>query len=504
MKTNIKRLHNVLVGLVIAMLTSFGSCLMAESQKPNIVFVLADDMGYGDLGCHGNPVIQTPNLDGFSRESVRFTDFHVSPTCAPTRAALLTGRHEFRSGVTHTIQERERLSLDATTIAQVLKRAGYHTGIFGKWHLGDEPAYQPGRRGFDEVFVHGAGGIGQTYPGSCGDAPGNTYFDPAILHNGTFEKTKGYCTDVFFGEALKWIEQQRKGKSPFIAWISPNAPHGPLQCPDEYYQRYAGKVPEDVAKFYGMIQNIDDNFGKLLAKLKEWQLDQNTLVIFMTDNGSATGAKFFNAGMRAQKGTPYNGGTRVPSFWRWPAGFKGGVEVDRLTAHVDVFPTFTELAGVKLTEMPTLDGRSLLPLLKDKQTEWPERYVFTHVGRWGRGKATESKYANCAVLGSRFHLVNNTELYDMRTDPAESKNVSEEHSEVVVAMRKAYDQWWSEVLPALVNEDAIGPKINPFKELYWKQFGGGPDEALLKKMDPAAQLERSAKPEPARTASSTP
>src|SRR5215831_55454 len=198
------------------------------SSRPNIIFVLTDDQGYGDLACHGNPVVKTPHLDRLHEQSVRLTDFHVSPTCAPTRCSLLTGRHEFKSGVTHTILERERMSLQATTIAEVLKSAGYTTGIFGKWHLGDEAERRPDRRGFDETFIHGGGGIGQTYPGSCGDAPGNTYFDPAILHNGRFEKTHGYCTDVFFGQALRWIDQVR-GRKPFFAYIACNAPHVPLQ-----------------------------------------------------------------------------------------------------------------------------------------------------------------------------------------------------------------------------------------------------------------------------------
>src|SRR5437588_8300514 len=180
------------------------------AHPPNIIILLTDDQGYGDLSCHGNPILKTPNLDRLHDEGVRFSDFHVSPTCSPTRSALMTGRHEFMNGVTHTILERERLTLRAATIAQVLKRAGYATGIFGKWHLGDEAAYQPNRRGFDEVFIHGAGGIGQTYAGSCGDAPGNTYFNPAIRHNGHFEKTKGYCTDLFVGQALKWMDSKRK------------------------------------------------------------------------------------------------------------------------------------------------------------------------------------------------------------------------------------------------------------------------------------------------------
>src|SRR6516225_9392075 len=177
-----------LFGLAITVNTT--AVRAADAPRPNILFILIDDQGYGDMSCHGNPVLKTPNIDRLHDEGVRFTDFHVSPSCSPTRCALMTGRHEFKSGVTHTILERERMSLKATTLAQVLDLAGYTTGIFGKWHLGDEDDYQPDRRGFDEVYIHGAGGIGQTYPGSCGDAPGNTYVNPVLWHNGRFEKTQ--------------------------------------------------------------------------------------------------------------------------------------------------------------------------------------------------------------------------------------------------------------------------------------------------------------------------
>jgi len=447
----------------------------ADAPRPNIVLVMTDDQGRGDLSCHGNPILKTPNIDRHYAAAVRFTDFHVSPTCSPTRCSLMTGRHEFRSGVTHTINERERMSLKATTIAQVLKSAGYTTGIFGKWHLGDEAPYQPNRRGFDEVYIHGAGGIGQSYVGSCGDAPNNKYFDPALLHNGKFEKTTGYCTDLFFGQALKWIDDKRKGDAPFFAYITPNAPHAPLDCPEEYEKLYTGKVPANVAKFFGMIANIDDNFGKLTARLKEWDLVRNTLVIFMTDNGGTAGVKVFNMGMRGAKVTPYEGGTHVPALWRWPAGFKGGVDVDRLTAHIDIFPTLAEIAGAKIPEGVKLDGRSLVPLLKNPEAAWADRMLFTHVGRWAKGQGEKAKYANCAVRNSRFRLVNNTELHDIKADPGETRNVIEQHPEVVAQMRAAYDQWWSEVLPAtLENDNAVGPKVNPFKELYLKQFGGKP------------------------------
>jgi arylsulfatase len=473
--------------------TEWRSALAAEpglaGKRPNVIVVLTDDQGYGDIACHGNPKIKTPNLDRMHAEGVRFTDFHVSPTCSPTRCSLMTGRHEMKSGVTHTILERERMSLKATTIAQVLKAAGYATGIFGKWHLGDEADHWPDKRGFDEMFIHGCGGIGQTYAGSCGDAPGNSYFSPTILHNGKFEKTDGYCTDVFFGQAAKWIEEKRKAGAPFFAYITPNAPHAPLNCPEEYEKKYEGLglTPQEM-KFFGMITNIDDNVGRLLAKLTEWGIEKNTLVIFMNDNGGTAGVKVFNAGMRGGKNSPYNGGTRAASFWRWPGTLKAGADVDALACHRDIFPTLAELAGAKVPDgvAAKLDGRSLLPLLADPGAPWPDRYIFTHIGRWPRGQAAQSKYAGCSVRGPRYNMVSpgkggggdaKWELYDLKADPGETKNIAAEHADVVKAMSAAYDTWWDEVLPCLENEDAVGPAVNPFKELYWKQFGGGPTDS---------------------------
>jgi arylsulfatase len=376
--------------------------------------------------------------------------------------------------------------LQATTLPQVLKSAGYTTGIFGKWHLGDEAEYQPNRRGFDEVFVHGAGGIGQSYPGSCGDAPNNSYFNPAILHNGKFEKTKGYCTDVFFQQATKWIESV-KGKQPFFAYLPTNAPHSPLNVPPEYEKLYADKVPANVAKFYGMIANIDDNVGKLLDKLKEWDLDKNTLVVFMNDNGGTAGVKVFNAGMRGSKVTPWLGGTRASSFWRWTGAWKPA-DCDRLTAHIDFLPTLAELAGAKLNDdvKAQVEGRSLVPLLKDPKADWADRILITHVGRWPKGAKVDAKFAQCSVRNTRWHLVaagraakgeQPWELFDVKADPGEKTDVAGKNPEVVKDLAAAYDRWWASLPPYLVNEKAVGPKVNPFKELYWKQFGGGPGEA---------------------------
>ncbi|MFN0051066.1 MAG: arylsulfatase [Planctomycetales bacterium] len=476
----------ILYILVITLLWPVVACSAEDAaptlagQRPNIIFILTDDQGYGDISAHGNPVLKTPNLDRLHAQGVRFTDFHVSPTCSPTRSALMTGRHEFRNGVTHTILERERLTPHATTLAQVLQSAGYTTGIFGKWHLGDEPDRWPSRRGFEEMFIHGAGGIGQSYPGSCGDAPGNTYFDPAILHNGKFEKTSGYCTDIFFRQATQWIETVKGGDRPFFCYIPTNAPHAPLTVKPEDEARYAGRVKQpEVAQFFGMIANLDDNVGRLLDQLAEWGLERNTLVIFMNDNGGTVGTSVFNAGMRGQKVTPWLGGTRASSFWRWP-GTLSPADCPQLTAHIDFFPTLAELAGAKLPDSVAaqVEGRSLAPLLQNPESRWPDRTLFTHVGRWPKGAAAnDHKYAGCAVRTARWHLVSLGkqpgvwELFDLAADRGETTDVAAMHSDVVQRLNAEYNAWWDSLPPYLVNESAVPPAENSFKTLFQKQFG---------------------------------
>jgi arylsulfatase len=472
-----------------------GSVLMAQEaeQPPNIVVVLTDDQGYADLGAHGHPFLKTPHLDRLHAASVRFTDWSVCPTCAPTRAALLTGRHEMRSGITHTVLERERLALSATTLPQVLKAAGYATGIFGKWHLGDEEPYQPQNRGFGEVFIHGAGGIGQTYEGSCGDAPKNSYFDPVILHNGKFVKTKGFCTDVFFAQAMQWIDQRAKAdpnseRKPFFCWLATNAPHAPLHCPEEWAAPYRDKAKKGQANFFGMIANIDDNVGKLLAKLAELGIEGETLVIFLNDNGSAFGAEYFNAGMRGSKGSPFRGGTRGMSLWHWPGKLSPG-DCDAVTAHIDLFPTLVELSQAPVSDevRSQLEGFSLVPLLKGPEGDWPEpaqrdRHLFTHVARWQPGTPPQ-KYGPCSMRWHKYLYLPKPEggqLYDLKADPGETTDIAEAHPQIVEQLSKTYDQWWKNIQPDLVNEQAYksAPKINTFKELYWRQYAGpGPNNA---------------------------
>lgn len=474
--------------LTLAFVVALFSGLSLQSKslkgtRPNIIMVMTDDQGMGDLSCLGNPVLRTPNIDRFYKLSTRFTEFHVSPTCAPTRASLLSGRHEFKNGVTHTIKEREIMALSTTTMPDILSGSGYETGIFGKWHLGDEDAHQPYNRGFTEVFIHGAGGIGQAYEGSCADFPPNKddrYFNNAILHNDTIVQTKGFCTDIFFKAALGWIREKQKSDEPFFAYITPNAPHGPMIAPEKYAKRFKDLGYDDnTAGRYGMIENIDDNFGLLMDKLDEWKLWDNTLVIFMTDNGQAGGngklngksVKLYRAGFKTGKGSPFEGGTHVPAFWRWKGMLGEGVDINGLAAHVDVLKTFSDLAGARIPRgIQKMDGKSLLSLLENPRAKWKDRHLFIHKGRWEKGEDPgESKFRDCAVRTQRWRFVNNKELYDISKDPYEKNDVASQHPEVIEELRKAYDQWWKETVPLMVNEDRPYTKEHPQWVRYEKQ-----------------------------------
>ena len=483
-----------------------------KGARPNIVFIITDDQGYGEVSAHGNPLLKTPNLDRLHGQSVRFTQFHVSPTCAPTRAALLTGKHEFRSGVTHTIFERERLSLKARVLPEMLKKAGYRTGIFGKWHLGDEDEFLPGRRGFDEAFIHGGGGIGQTFPGSCGDAPDNSYLDPWIWQSrggdgGRFVKTKGYCTDVFFEEAAKWIGAEN-AKKPFFAWISPNVPHDPFISPGAEWEapyKTTG-MGTNAVQYYAMIAHLDAAVGRLLDGLERMGVADETLVVFMTDNGHSVGS-VYNAGMRGRKGGPYEGGIRVPSFWRWPGKLPAGADCEALTAHIDFLPTIIELAGERVPSgVEGVEGRSMVPLFEKIRAQnggedqvltsaevagvWPDRLLFTHLGRWEVGESEQRKYEGVAVRNTRFKLVNHKELYDMASDPGETNNVRAAHPEETAKLQAAYEAWWADILPAaLEHEQARGPKVNPFKARFWAQYGKPETKGWEWKMNPALKFD---------------
>lgn len=408
---------------------------------PNIVFVLTDDQGYGDLGCTGNPILQTPNIDRLHDESVRLRNYHVGPTCAPTRATLFTGHYANSTGVWHTIGGRSLLRAGEWTLPAALAGAGYDTAIFGKWHLGDSYPYRPQDRGFATALVHGGGGISQTP-----DYWGNDYFDDTYSLNGEPKAFRGYCTDVFFREAIDYIHS-RAGR-PFFCCITTNAPHDPYNVEDRYAEPYRGLVPESRARFYGMIANIDENFATLRNALAEEGLAENTILIFMTDNGTSGGATFderhhliegYNANMRGKKNSEYDGGHRTPCFMHWPGGgLTGGRDVDRLTASIDFMPTLLELCNVQPRNNVTFHGRSIAPLLRDPESAWPDRAVVTDSQRL----AYPMKWRKSAVMTDRWRLVNGGELYDILADPGQLRDIAADHPDVVEQLRGEYEQWW--------------------------------------------------------------
>ncbi|MDA8634490.1 arylsulfatase [Verrucomicrobiales bacterium] len=419
------------------------------ADKPNIVFIITDDQGYGDLSCHGNPTLKTPHLDALAAESVRLDDYHVAPTCSPTRGALLTGHWTNRTGVWHTIMGRSMIRKNEVTVGQIFKDNGYATGMFGKWHLGDNYPFRPEDRGFTEVLRHGGGGVGQTP-----DYWDNAYFDGSYFHNKKPVPVEGFCTDVFFDYAKKFIEKQAEADKPFLAYISMNAPHGPMHAPPEYSKPYED-LGVNTANFFGMIANIDDNVGSLRTWLANKGLADNTIFIFTTDNGTSSGDKVHNSGMRGKKGSEYDGGHRVPFFLHWPeGGFKKEHMVDTITAHVDVVPTLIDLCGIKAPDNVTFDGVSIRPLLENKKapSDWPDRILVTDSQR----VKDPIKWRKSAVMTNDWRLVSGNkkdgsayhELYEINKDPGQENNVIEDHPDVAKRLKDFYSDWWAEIAPS--------------------------------------------------------
>ena len=410
----------------------------SSHRRPNVILVMTDDQGYGDLACHGNPILKTPFQDKLFRESVRLADFHVSPCCTPTRASLMTGNDAVRTGAWGTTWGRSLPRRDHVTMADAFRAGGYRTGFFGKWHLGDNYPFRPEDRGFQEVLRHGGGGVGQTP-----DYWGNDYFDDTYYHNGTPERHAGYCTDVWFDNAMQFIERNKD--RPFFCYLPTNAPHGPYLVAEKYKEPYAGNPKVPNAAFYGMIANIDENMGRLMAKLKDLGLESNTILIFMTDNGTSAGfrgGKGYNSGMRGAKGSNYEGGHRVPCFIRWPEkGLKGGRDIGELTAHIDLLPTLIELCDLEVPQAAKFDGISLAPLLTGQAQKLAERSVIIQYSQ----TTTPPRKWQSAVLRSQWRLVHGKELYDVRADPGQKTNVAGKHPQILKGLRTDYEKWWTEV-----------------------------------------------------------
>lgn len=452
-----KTILSICLVLTTSLTALSGNVVVAES--PNVVIVISDDQGYGDLGCTGNPIIKTPNIDHLASESSGLIDYHVAPTCSPTRCSFLTGHWTNRTGVWHTIMGRSMLRENEVTVGQMFSDAGYETGMFGKWHLGDNFPYRPEDRGFTEVYRHGGGGIGQTP-----DIWDNAYFNGSYFHNGRIVPAKGFCTDVFFEQANTFISKCAKQKKPFLAYISTNAPHKPLHCPPKYMKKY-DRQSENIAAFYGMITNIDDNVGKTRRLLNELGIAENTIFIFTTDNGTASGAKVYNAGMKAGKGSPYEGGHRVPFFVHWPAGgLTRQHDVNELTHAVDVVPTLLQMTGVKKPDGVKFDGVSIADLLDPaKDVDWPKRFVISDSQR----VRDPIKWRSSCVMTGKYRLVNRKQLYDVSTDPGQKSNIADKHPEIVAEMREFYEQWWAELKPTFsqTTEIYLGHSEHPVVSL---------------------------------------
>jgi arylsulfatase A-like enzyme len=496
--------------MIFSNLAQAGEAALAPiDSRPNILFILTDDQGYGDWQCMGHPLLKTPNVDRFAQESVRLENFQVSASCSPTRAALLTGMHEFRNGVTHTQVPREQLWKDATTLPQLLASAGYRTGFIGKWHLGNAEGYTPRDRGFQWCSTNQGGP--------------REHFDPMMVRNCKREKVKGYREDIYFDDAMHFISES--GDQPFFAYLSTYSPHDPLAAPEEFVEPFRGKVPEKQAQYLGMVANLDYNIGRILKFLHEKGLEEKTIVILMSDNGATWGLDVYNAGMRGCKASAWEGGTRVFSFWRWTNHWQPH-KVDNLTAHLDVLPTLCELGGVQIPEnlQKQLEGYSLLPLLEsDKPVVWHEdRMLFQHVGRWPSGLAAEHKYAMAGVRQGHYLLVrsrpcdspkcsnenygfqcstlkaviaghkeatytaNNADfhwgvsapgrwsLFNLEKDPECRKDLAGSESPRVSKMAKAYDKWWDEIYPVMIERGGD-------REMKW-------DKKLLEKNSPKTDI----------------
>lgn len=423
----------------VLILLSNGATFAAE-QLPNVVFVITDDQGYGDLGFTGNPIVKTPHLDKLAGESVWLEDFHVAPSCSPTRSSMLTGRWTNRTGVWHTFFARAMMYADEVTIADHFQAAGYATGMFGKWHLGDHYPYRPQDRGFDLAYCIRGGATGVT-----ADYWDNDYFDDHHFRNGQATPSTGYSTDVFFAESQRFIKEQVERERPFFAWIATTAPHKPWVCPPKYSRLYPDEN-RNAAAFYGMLTNIDHNIGRLRAFLEELDAADNTIFIFTTDNGSV-GPRTFNAGMRGGKISPYEGGHRVPFALHWPdGGYSKHVRVKELTHMVDVLPTLLDLCGVKPSREIALDGRSMRQLLSgagDRSFDWESRVVVSDSQRVQHPR----KWKDSSVMSGRWRLINGKELYDIRTDPGQKYDIADEHPHQVARLRAWYENWWAELEP---------------------------------------------------------
>ena len=401
-----------------------------RNEKPNIVLILADDQGWGDLGISGNTNLATPNIDAIAKNGVTFDHFYVSPVCSPTRAELLTGRYFPRVGVYSTSSGGERLNLDETTLAEVFKQAGYATAAYGKWHNGMQPPYHPNARGFDDFY------------GFCSGHWGN-YFSPMLEHNGEIVKGDGFIIDDLTNKGLDFMDRNKE--RPFFLYLPYNTPHSPMQVPDEYWNRF--KDRELALKYHGeeeenenftraalaMVENIDYNVGRVIDRLRDLELEENTLVIYLSDNGP-NGWRW-NAGMRGRKGSTDEGGVRSPLVMQWKNQLPKGKHISEIASSIDILPTLSDLAQIEVNTLKPLDGKSLKPLLMDNSPSWDARVVYNH---WNSGTSIRTQ---------QYRLDSKDRLYDMEMDGGQTTDLSGKLPQLTDSLKQLKRDWLQELMP---------------------------------------------------------
>jgi arylsulfatase len=444
-----------IISLFFLLLTSIG---MAQT-KPNVIIIMTDDQGYGEMSRHGNPILKTPHIDKLGEQGTVFSDFHVSPMCAPTRGQLMTGLDAAKNGCVNVSSGRGLLRKELPTMADIFRENGYATGVFGKWHLGDNYPYRPQDRGFDESIWFPSSHIG-----SVPDYWGNDYFDDTYIHNGKREKFEGYCTDIFFDQAMKYINKAGEENKPFLVYIPTNTPHWPFFAKEEDIEAVKKayeetsideknlKDKDGLIKYLAMIRNIDTNIGRLRNFLNENDLDKNTIFIFLTDNGSIFSTQYYDAGMRGMKTQLWDGGHRVPLFIHFPNGKFATKMVNGLTQVQDILPTLIDLCDLKLSRFMRFDGTSLMPQLLGNKPVSDDRIIVINYSRMPSGFEYPSPYGQSivrkdksVVLWKRWRLIENRELYNLENDPMQTTDVVDKHPEVVLRMRKYLDNWWDNV-----------------------------------------------------------
>ncbi len=445
---------------LLSTLAAFALAYTSAWARPNVLIVMTDDQGYPELSVHGNPVLQTPHLDRLHSQSLRLSDYHVTPMCTPTRGQLLTGIDAARNGAANVSSGRALLRPEIPTMANYFGDAGFATGVFGKWHLGANYPYRPQDRGFQESVWYPSSSI-PSVPAYWG----NDYFDDVYTRNGKNERFKGYCTDVFFAEAKAFMKKSTKAKKPFLCYLATNTPHGPFipkpedreviaeRLKDPQFDHLKDNLKKNLANYLGMIRNIDANMGGLMQFLDDEGLTDNTILIFQTDNGSLLGPQYFNAGMRGKKTELWEGGHRVPCFIRWPNGnLAKPQDIGGLTQVQDILPTLLDLCQINAESGPEFDGMSLAPVLRGEQQVSDERVLIMNYSRMpgfsnypSPHSQTQMRADQAGVLWKRWRLLEDRELYNLDSDPLQQTNIIDQHPEVVAKLRKRLTAWWDRV-----------------------------------------------------------